>query len=311
MVIPTFPKGFAPKPLTAQQITDCVTEFTAITSGNIATATRVWSKEKILTTMGLLNILIYRAAREMKVLVQVKKAFRTKTYKQSGFHRVVENIGQALSRGVRKFRCGMQTVALYLKTYWKGANTGRTTLWKTKKMLSDTFNLFTCEERKFKAGQWGQATVIQNFNFAKALLLYEHLENLLRQHYGEEKDGFDGLPEHKGAIISLVFNKFFAGVVRYRRKELALPDPREEVLDRASQVESNQYVKPRNFTFEHDCEYILKDGGLPLAVLIVCEDGCVMSAKKAHELWRQRFTRHEAEPSLQVDTPFPENELPY
>lgn len=307
-------QGFGFKPLTPEEFTDRGIEYSAITRGNVATGTKRWSKEKILTTLGFLNTLIYRAAKEMKLLVQVKKAFRKKNYQQSGFHRVTDQVKTIAARGIKSFRCGMQATSLYLKKFWEGASTSRTQLWKTKKMLSEVFGLFTCEERTFKAGQWGKATVIQDFDFAGALLLYEHLEDLLRRHYADEKDGFDGLPEHKGAIVVLLFNKFFAGIARYRRLdrgETKEEAKREENDNQRAESDRDCFVKPRHFTFQPGCEYLVMNGKKFFVAFAVHDDGTIMSLGKARELWRQKFTRRDADPAHQVWQPFPELELPY
>jgi hypothetical protein len=310
-------KGFGYDRLSKEKIEELQVKFSAITSGNCVTATRRWSPEKIKTVMGILNILIYRAAKEANLLIQVKKAIKFKNYAQKGFHKVVDNAMAIAARKVKRFRCGMKTVGMYLRKFWKGASSGKTTLWKFKNMLAEEFGLFRLEERQFVPGVFGKATVIEDFDLRRSLILYEHLESLLMRYAGDKDYNFgELLPEHNGAVVMLLFNRIFHGVAGYRREDWGETDRHKRIREKAENEAEGSYhqfvLNPQPFSFSLGEYYIhgwKKRDGKDLVVAFALEPNmAIVSAKQGRKNW---FTRREAEPSLQPHQPFPIIELPW
>lgn len=170
-----------------------------------------WTKQQVLTVMGVLNAYIYRAAMDTRVL-----------RKDGRLHRVTNRLMAIAHDGIEVFNLTQQGICTYLKEHWPGASCGRTTIWKVRDLLADVFGLFSYQKQAFKAGEKkrGTAPDIENFDLVKALILYEHLEELYCTWHHQ---GFDGLPKHKGAIARLLFDAIFRNIARFRRKTMDSP----------------------------------------------------------------------------------------
>lgn len=212
-------KGFEKKLLTRHEVALLREHFACYTTRNIVTGEQPWSRNKILTVMGVLNSYLYRAAEEAKCLIRVQRS----NERRKGFHKITNQIKDVAVKGIKKFTLATSAVRDYLKEHWKGANAGRTAIWKIQDLLSTEFNLFNIEA-KFTPGKRGLPTVVRNFDVAKALILYEHLESLLATYHedewedGQERPSLSALPKHRGMIPVLMFNRLFSGVIQYRRQ---------------------------------------------------------------------------------------------
>jgi hypothetical protein len=167
-----------------------------------------WSKKQVLTTMGVLNAYLYRAAIDTLSLK-----------KEGNHHRVTNRLKSIAQHGVECFNLTQQALSTYLKKYWSGAAAGKTTLWKMRDMLADVFGIFHYQKQRFRPGEKkrGTAPDIESFDLVRALILYEYLEEFYCWRWHAE---LEDLPKHRGAIVRLLFNAVFQGVTQFRRKLL-------------------------------------------------------------------------------------------
>jgi hypothetical protein len=172
-----------------------------------------WTKKQVLTTMGVLNAYLYRAAIDTLSLK-----------KDGNRHKTTHRLKTIARQGVECFNITQQAICTYLKDHWVGAASGRTTMWKVRDMLADVFGIFSYQKQYFHPSgtKRGTAPDIENFDMVKALILYEALEHFYCWRWHAN---LDDLPKHRGAIVRLLFNAVFQGVTRYRRKTDKVVEP--------------------------------------------------------------------------------------
>ncbi len=242
-------KGFGNKLPSRQDIDALNIEFATITCGNAWNGTKSWTKGKILTALGTLNAYMYSAAKELQIFSDIKPAMKIGGKYYKGFHQLVTQAAGRIIHSIKRFTLAHVCVIKQLKKYWKGANSSRTEVYEMQKILSNQFGLFTIEA-EFTKGVRGKPARVCNFNFVKALLLYEHLESALLELYPKEwKDGelkpkFGEMPDHGGTISTLFYNVVFKGIKTYRRSDetCGTKDVKQEVIDLPVMVKGNRLV---------------------------------------------------------------------
>lgn len=199
------PSGFGFTLPSRERIQELQAEFFGIVGS--------WTRSQVLTTMGVLNAYLYRAAIDTGCL---KKEDRR--------HRVTNRLKAIAQSGVECFNLTQQAICTYLKEHWPGASGGKTTIWRFRDILADTFGLFQYKRQSFRAGdkKRGTAPDIENFDLVRALILYEYLEGFYLERWQNQ---LEDLPKHRGAIARLLFNAIFEGLTRFRRKTQTSPNP--------------------------------------------------------------------------------------
>lgn len=176
-----------------------------------------WRTKKVQTVFAYLNALTYRACRVMGLIQKIRPAVGEK----KGYHRIVGNVRDAVTQGIKKFNITIEGVVDQLRNFW-GISISEASLRLYRYELRDTFGLFHFVSAPFSAGCKGdhnarRPPALEKFNLPSACILLEVLEETLVKHRGCELDDFPG----KATMSRLIYNAIFEGIASYRRKRLA------------------------------------------------------------------------------------------
>ncbi len=201
--------------------------------------------KEIFTIFGILNITLYIAGRQVKIIGNKHGREGLRDYNQKNINDLV----QPLSIAPR-----MTGIMTYLRTYWKGRHhKSINTVDRVRHDLSNIYKLYNLEDRresrKNPKNRTRESNVMSNFDAVAALILAERCELILLQHYKLEevhidwtqeigngnyptvRDELKSLPEHKAYTLVRLFNMVFTGIARWgRRTEPANDRPLPDVV---------------------------------------------------------------------------------
>lgn len=163
-----------------------------------------YNKKKLLTAMGVINGIVYAAARERGAI------FKGKDGRQcinSG------RLNQFITRGCNYLKTSIQGLQVYLKKHWIVAPCHRIAIRAVRDDLHALKLIKAVKNRCRDAGRpW---SVFLDIDIAGLLRLYEMMEDALLNYWGYP---YDCLPAHRGGLIKKLYNaaKDFMGKL-YRR----------------------------------------------------------------------------------------------
>lgn len=210
-----------------------------------------YTPKEIFTMMGVLNEILYCAARNAEVIV----------YDATG-KRIFNRNNLSALLNAPTVDTPARYIAKYLKRFWAGLAyySINAAMW-FREVLSQEFQLFTLEKRDWddpknrhrKPNPCGQLNVL------KALLLVEQCEIRLKEHYKLEDIGLDwsqeigngnypmirneskSFPEHKGFTMVKLFRMILGAVKTYCRNDDKF-EFQGELLPLAAQAIENEYL---------------------------------------------------------------------
>lgn len=170
------------------------------------------SDRKVLTVMGILNAIVWRAAADYDVI-----AYKTNDIYTNQF-------GRLLKDGVSVFYA-LKPLSEYLKKQWPQAFHSQHTLERWRTLLSHA-GLYEIEGDRPRGAKWGKdngvpnqgvATPPQlmNLNIPKMLIWYHWLYGALQSRLEKEKL-FNFMPSHGGMLMSSFYNLMFNGLADFR-----------------------------------------------------------------------------------------------
>ena len=220
-------------------------------SRDLANQLDKYTLKELFTMMGVLNEILYCAARNTKVIV----------YDAAG-KRIFNRNNLSALLNAPTVDTPARYIAKYLKKFWAGLSyySINAAMW-FREVLSQEFQLFTLEKRDWddpknrhrKPNPCGQLNVL------KALLLVEQCEIRLKEHYKLEEVGLDwgqeigngnypmirdeskSFPEHKGFTMVKLHRMILGPVAAYCRNEDEF-EPQSELLPLAAQAIENEYL---------------------------------------------------------------------
>ena len=175
-----------------------------------------WTDRLQLTGMGYINNLVYCAAKDNGAILNDKKIKYRGFAKQDPRERRKIRVNRRKMREFAKQKTLTVAVPItytqeYLKKHWRVSDRQRAStrmpyLRDLREMLAEKFELFTFDVFKFGQNPGRMPTLYDGLNLKKALLLYEHLEEL----YLSKCDRtLESLPAHRGSVMRLIYNWVF------------------------------------------------------------------------------------------------------
>ena len=180
------------------------------------------SDRQLLTHMGILNSLVWRAATD---------------YQVKGADGVINpqnwnNLLLCSIRGEVQITIPVDWTEWYLKTYWKGAFHNQVTI-RTYRKQQLEWGLFTFDiNNRPKGAAWGKANnvpcqgiatppILEQVNIPKILIFYQVFDQVRRDRINqkltnsEDITAFDCMPHHGGMLMVDLYNALFLGVSEF------------------------------------------------------------------------------------------------
>lgn len=172
---------------------------------------------RIFTMMGYLNAVIGLAAMSAEALLKEGSSYVIQPTQMR------EILDRSRSGHLSIAPC-VTWLEQYFAKCWPRASNSKPSVYTARRILSQEFEIFVFEQKGLTPWRRGErkptATALQQVDIAKALLLYEVLERLLKDRGLTIEEDF---PEHRGAVMVQMFNWVFKGIAKFgRADELAL-----------------------------------------------------------------------------------------
>ena len=179
------------------------------------------SDRQLLTHMGILNSLVWRAATDY----QVKGADGINPQNWN-------NLLLCSIRGEVQITIPVDWTEWYLKTHWKGAFHNQVTI-RTYRKQQLEWGLFTFDvENRPKGAAWGKANgvpcqgiatppILEQVNIPKILIFYQVFDQIRRDRINqkltssEDITAFNCMPDHGGMLMVDLYNALFLGVSEF------------------------------------------------------------------------------------------------
>lgn len=180
------------------------------------------SDRQLLTHMGILNSLVWRAATDYQV-----KGADGSIDPQNWNNLLLCSI-----RGEVQITIPVDWTEWYLKTYWKGAFHNQVTI-RTYRKQQLEWGLFTYDiENRPKGAAWGKANgvpcqgiatppILEQVNIPKILIFYQIFDQIRRDRINqkltnsEDITAFNCMPDHGGMLMVDLYNALFLGVSEF------------------------------------------------------------------------------------------------
>jgi hypothetical protein len=184
------------------------------------------SDRQLLTHMGILNSLIWRAATDYQAIRK----------DDNGVERVVsENWNNLLVCSVQgevQITIPVDWTGNYLRTYWPGAFHDQKTV-RTYRKQQLSWGLFAYDiENRPKGAAWGKANgipcqgiatppVLERVDVARILIFYQMFDQIRRSRINEklknseDVTAFNCMPDHGGMVMVELYNALFLGVSEF------------------------------------------------------------------------------------------------
>lgn len=198
---------------------------------------------KVFTIFGILNRMLYLAAIKEKIISHPNPKTGLRAYNK-------KNIGR-LAQPITVISCVTGTET-YLKEHWARAAHSVNPIRETRELLSETFKLFTLEDRDWSVAEnRGRApNPCSEFDSVRSLILAERCEQKLlvrfkleeiqldwsqeigSGNYPTVRDESKSMPEHKAYTLVALYNMMFDGIARWgRQDEPSGSNPLPEVVE--------------------------------------------------------------------------------